>query len=348
MQHRGLYAVICSTERQSVTSRAGGDPLVRLENVRKEYRVGDRSVVAIDGVTLDIYPGETLGLVGESGSGKTTLARVLVGLVKLSSGRIWFDGNELGELSSAEWRRFRRNIQMVFQDPFTSLNPRMTVEEMLSRPLHIHGLTTKQQWRQHVSELLERVGLRPEQAHRYPHELSGGQQQRVGIARALAVKPRLTILDEPTSALDVSVQAQILSLLRRLQEELELTFLFISHDLNVIQYLSHRIAVLYRGQVMEVGDTLTLVSQPCHPYTRFLLGSVPRFYGVGPLLPPSPLPTEPGPVGCCYYSRCSYRSEVCRTRRPDIVPLSPVHHLACFHPWQDSRKVTKGIVDGAE
>jgi oligopeptide/dipeptide ABC transporter ATP-binding protein len=319
-------------------TNAENDPVVRMIDIRKKYpgRTKGSIITAVDGVSLDIYPSETFGLVGESGSGKTTLARILINLTPKTSGQVHFKGVDPGTMSRGQQRTFRRHIQMVFQDPFSSLNPRMTVGRMLARPFQIHGVVTKALVRQRVAELLGMVGLRPEHARRYPHELSGGQQQRVGIARALALSPELTILDEPTSALDVSVQAQILALLRRLQRELNLTFLFISHDLSVIQYLSDRIAVMYKGQIMEIGDTTSIIQRACHPYTRLLLGAVPKFYM--PTLPPvKDVPYVKEDVytaGCPFFPRCTYSSKSCETQRPELIPQDNGRQVACFHPFE--------------
>jgi oligopeptide/dipeptide ABC transporter ATP-binding protein len=310
------------------------EPVVRIVDVCKEFsgRVAGGKVVAVSNVSFDIYPGETLGLVGESGSGKTTLARILIGLTECTSGHVLFDGMDLSRLSRKKQNTIRRNIQMVFQDPFSSLNPRMTVGQVLARPLKIHKIASGQKLTKRIAELLEMVGLRREHAYRYPHELSGGQQQRVGIARALSLGPKLTILDEPTSALDVSVQAQILSLLKKLQRELNLTFMFISHDLSVIQYLSDRIAVMNLGRVMELGNKILIVQTARHPYTRLLLGSVPRFYR--PSFPP---PEDVSAVnhdlvtdGCAFEPRCTYHMEVCRHQTPKLKLVDNEHYVACF------------------
>jgi oligopeptide/dipeptide ABC transporter ATP-binding protein len=321
-----------------VKSIAENEPLVRMIDIRKEYpgRTKGSTIPAVDGVSLEIYPSETLGLVGESGSGKTTLARMLIGLTKETSGQLFFKGVDIKTLTRGQQKVYRRHIQMVFQDPFSSLNPRMTVGHMLARPLQIHGVVTKALMGQRIDELLEMVGLRPEHVRRYPHELSGGQQQRVGIARALALDPELTILDEPTSALDVSVQAQILSLLRRLQGELNLTFLFISHDLSVIQYLSNRIAVMYKGQIMEIGDTSSIIQRARHPYTRLLLGAVPKFY-VPTLSPVRDVPYVKEDVhtsGCPFFPRCTYNSKSCETQRPELISQKNGRQVACFHPLE--------------
>ena len=315
--------------------------LIRIGKLSKEFpaRDGGAPLVAVNEVSFEIRRGETLGLVGESGSGKTTVARMLVGLETPTSGSILFGDSDLATQSAREWRRVRRHIQMVFQDPSSSLNPRMTIRETLLRPLAVNGLEPSKTGRnRRVIQLLSMVGLRSEHGERYPHELSGGQQQRVGIARALALDPSLAVLDEPTSALDVSVQAQILLLLRRLQRDLQLTFLFISHDLSVVRFLSHRTAVMYRGRMMEIGATHALMRVPRHPYTRHLLGSVPRFYGG---LPPirSVEPTgEADPAGCPFYARCGNRLAKCRASFPELVPLQRDQYVACFNPFKEGNE----------
>lgn len=312
-------------------------PILTIESLRKEFpkHDGDEPLIAVNDVDLDVRAGETLGLVGESGSGKSTLARMIVGLEPPTSGRIGFGARDLGTLAPRGWRDVRRKIQMVFQDPSSSLNPRMTIGETLYRPLRIHSRKKRRDARGRVVELLAMVGLRAEHADRYPHELSGGQQQRVGIARALAPEPQIAVLDEPTSALDVSVQAQILMLIRRLQEELGLTIIFISHNLSVIQFLSHRVAVLYRGRLMELGETSSLMRAPLHPYTRHLLGTLPRFYGG---LPPAPSATVASveDSGCPFYARCPRRLDVCQGTFPPLAPAAPGHSVACFNPNKET------------
>lgn len=312
-------------------------PVIRMEGLRKAFpaRDGAADLVAVDGVSLDIRPGETLGLVGESGSGKTTIARMLVGLETPTAGSIHFGDLDLAKLARRDWRDVRRQVQMVFQNPESSLNPRMTIGDAIARPLRIHGLAKRAECPQRVTELLAMVGLRPEHAARFPHELSGGQQQRAGIARALALQPKLAVLDEPTSALDVSVQAQILLLLRRLQRDLDLTFFFISHNLSVVQFLSHRTAVMYRGRLMELGATRALMHRPRHPYTRHLLGSVPRFYGGLPAAQPATAAEAAEPAGCPFYPRCPNRLAQCRGDFPELAAIAPEQHVACFNPLKE-------------
>ncbi|MFB2596625.1 ABC transporter ATP-binding protein [Herbiconiux sp. P17] len=258
------------------------DPILRVEDLVKDYpgrqRVFGRArsaVKAVRGVSFEIARGETLALVGESGSGKTTVAKTIMGFEKPTSGRILFEGRDLAGLRAAEWRSLRRDLQFVFQDPYASLPGRMPVGEIIAEPLIIHGVGDRAARRARVRELLDLVGLRPEHESRYPHEFSGGQRQRVGIARALALSPRMLILDEPVSALDVSVQAQVINLLSDLQTELGLSYLFIAHDLAVVRHIAQRVAVMYLGEIVETGPTAQVFENPQHPYTRALLASVP-------------------------------------------------------------------------
>jgi ABC-type oligopeptide transport system ATPase subunit len=259
------------------------EPLLKVRGLRKSYPIrggfwgrGGEEFVAVDGIDLDIAPGETLGLVGESGCGKTTTGRCILRLIEPSAGEIQFDGQDVLQLERGALRRMRRQMQIVFQDPYGSLNPRMTIGAAIEEPLIVHRLGDRDERRSRVDELLRRVGLSGDHAQRYPHEFSGGQRQRIGIARALAVNPRFIVADEPVSALDVSIQAQVLNLLAELQEELGLSYLFIAHDLAVVEHLSHRIAVMKAGKIVETGPTEAIVGSPQHPYTRQLLAAVPR------------------------------------------------------------------------
>jgi ABC-type oligopeptide transport system ATPase subunit len=261
-------------------------PLVRVRDLAKTYPVRGGwlgrqvgQVRAVDGVSFEVHPGETLGLVGESGCGKTTTGRCVLRLIEPSAGSVEFDGTDVLALPPGQLRRFRRRMQMVFQDPYGSLNPRMTVGAMLEEPLAVHRIGERSDRRDRVAELLRRVGLRPEHAGRYPHEFSGGQRQRIGIARALALGPEFIVADEPVSALDVSIQAQVLNLLKDLQSELGVSYLFIAHDLAVVEHVSHRIAVMWGGQIVETGPTAQIIEDPQHEYTRTLLAAVPRLYG---------------------------------------------------------------------
>lgn len=313
--------------------------LVRVEGLRKVFAPGREPVVAVDNVTFEIFRGETLGLVGETGSGKTTIARMIAGLEEPNDGQIRFGTVDLAQSRSWKDRSLRRRVQMVFQNPLMSLNPRATVGRTLERVLEIHGLANGDGVRQRVAELLRIVGLRSELARRYPHQLSGGQLQRIGLARAIALEPEIIVLDEPTSALDVSIQAQILQLLYRLQIEQNLTYLFISHDLSVVRYLSARMAVLYRGQIMEVGKSDEIIRFPRHPYTRHLISSMPRFYGARSVRTPSATPLPGDAAGCSFFSRCSNRLDRCQVQRPPLVTEDWHWQVACFNPIREDVEV---------
>jgi oligopeptide transport system ATP-binding protein len=298
------------------------------------FRAAREWVRAVDGVSFALAPGETLGLVGESGCGKSTLGRAVMRLTEPTAGRVFFEGEDITELRGAALRARRRGFQMVFQDPFGSLNPRHTIEDILGEALDIHRLApTAAARRARVRELLEAVGLGADQAGRYPHEFSGGQRQRIGIARALAVEPRLIICDEPVSALDVSVQAQIVNLLQDLQARRGLAYLFIAHDLAVVEHISRRILVMYLGRVVEVAESRALVRSPRHPYTQALLSAVPvvdpdakRSRMVLPGDVPSPI-RPPG--GCPFHPRCPVAEARCRTERPVLREVAPGHAAAC-------------------
>lgn len=296
---------------------------------------GPGPVRAVDGVSFTIRSGETLGLVGESGCGKTTLARVILRLLEPTAGKVYFAGHDLYALSRRDLRALRRDMQIIFQDPFASLNPRHTAGEIIGEPLLVHGLARGRELARRVEYLLELVGLDGSHAHRFPHEFSGGQRQRIGIARALALEPKLIICDEPVSALDVSIQSQVLNLLLELQERLGLTYLFISHDLSVVKHVSHRVGVMYLGKLVELAPVDMLFRRPRHPYTEALLSAVPipdpveerrrpRLVLSGEL----PNPADP-PSGCRFHPRCPLAEEICRQEEPPMVERAPEHWAAC-------------------
>lgn len=315
-------------------------PLLQINNLRKSFRTtntldgSSARLVAVNDVSLTLKRGETLGLVGESGCGKSTTGKLIMQLQKADQGEVLFEGNDLTKLSPRQMRPYRRQLQMIFQDPYSSLNPRMTVGSILSEPLLIHKLAAGRQVRDRVIELLEKVGLTAEHEKRYPHEFSGGQRQRVGIARALAVEPQVIIADEPVSALDLSVQAQILNLLQELQQKHNLSYLFIAHDLAVIEHVSDRIAVMYLGNIVELTDADRLYKNPRHPYTEALLNAVPV---ADPKRPrPTPLTGEiPSPVnppsGCYFHPRCPYADQLCQQQAPPLVDSGNNHLVACHH-----------------
>ena len=344
-------------EPDTAVDRSDEEPLLAVEGLKKYYYEQDTlfdrllgrdpvSVNAVDGVDFEIYEGETLGLVGESGCGKSTTGETILRLREATEGVVRFDGTDLSEMSSDELTEFRRRAQVVFQDPFSSLDPRMTAGKIITEPLRVHGVADGEERRERAVELLERVGLTADQVDRYPNEFSGGQRQRIGIARALALEPEFMILDEPVSALDVSVQAQVLNLLQDLQEEFDLTYLFIAHDLSVVRHISDRVAVMYLGEIVETGPVTDIFENPAHPYTEALLESVPRVgieeqgRQVDALEGDVPSPRDP-PEGCRFHTRCPYAREACRSESPDDVAVGPNHATACFratenHPYWES------------
>ncbi len=292
-------------------------------------------VHAVDGVSFDIYKGETLGLVGESGCGKSTTGRTILQLYKPTSGSVMFEGKDLASLSGSEMRMVRKDLQMIFQDPYASLNPRMTVGQIIGEPMEIHNTYRGESQKNRVQELLKLVGLNPAFINRYPHEFSGGQRQRIGIARALALEPKLIVCDEPISALDVSIQAQVVNLLEDLQREMGLTYLFIAHDLSMVRHISNRIAVMYLGIIIELAERNELYKNPLHPYSQALLSAVPypdpeieenrkRIILEGDV----PSPVNP-PSGCRFRTRCRYAMDICAKERPEFREVKPGHFVAC-------------------
>ncbi|WP_417899834.1 dipeptide ABC transporter ATP-binding protein [Bacillus haimaensis] len=314
--------------------------LLQVENLKKHFpinggifgkKVGE--VKAVDGVSFYVKKGETLGIVGESGCGKSTTGRLLLRLLDPTEGKVTFENKDVTTLSKEELRKVRREMQMIFQDPFASLNPRHTVEKILEEPLIVHGIGTKEERKRRVREMLEVVGLSSYHAKRYPHQFSGGQRQRIGIARSLMTNPKLIIADEPVSALDVSIQSQVLNLLEDLQKEYDLTYVFIAHDLGVVRHISDRVGVMYLGRLIELTDSEKLYEKPLHPYTQALLNAVPipdpdfkreEIEISGEI----PSPSNP-PAGCAFHTRCRECMDICKTTRPEFKEIEPNHFVAC-------------------
>jgi oligopeptide/dipeptide ABC transporter ATP-binding protein len=328
-----------------------GDNLVEVRDLVKHFPITQGivfqkkigAVRAVDGVSFDVRRGETLGLVGETGCGKSTTAKLLLRLLDPTAGSIRFEGREIAGITGAPLKQLRREMQMIFQDPYSSLNPRKTVGTIIGDPFVIHGIDHgERDRRRHVQELMEQVGLNPEHYNRYPHEFSGGQRQRIGVARALALKPKLIVADEPVSALDVSIQAQILNLLRDLQQELGLTIVFIAHDLSVVRHMCDRVAVMYLGSIVELADSDTLYRHPRHPYTGALLSAVPVADPHGArtkkrqiLTGDVPSPTNPPPA-CRFHTRCPKARELCWTEAPPLEPKEGGGLAACHFPLSDA------------
>ena len=309
--------------------------LLKVDAVKKHFDVGSGTLKAVDGLSFDLYKGETLGLVGESGCGKSTAGRTILRLYEPTDGKVIFDGVDIYSLPKKKMKEIRKQMQIVFQDPYASLNPRMTVEDIIGEALDIHKLAKGKARHERIVELLKLVGLNEEHASRFPHEFSGGQRQRVGIARALAVEPKFIVCDEPISALDVSIQAQVVNLLKQLQNEMGLTYLFIAHDLSMVKYISDRILVMYLGQMMELAESEELNNNPLHPYTQFLLSAVPipdpaieknreRIRVDGEI----PSPIDP-PNLCPFCTRCPKATDKCRKERPQWKEVKPKHYVAC-------------------
>ncbi|MGC9269642.1 ABC transporter ATP-binding protein [Acidiphilium sp.] len=318
-------------------------PILQVEALTKHFAVGSRFasggrqvVQALDGVSFEVFPGETLGLVGESGCGKSTLGRCLLRLYDADAGRILFNGHDITAMTERALRPLRADMQMVFQDPYASLNPRRRIGDLLAEALIAHGQTDRAANQARLAELMGLVGLAPEHLGRFPHEFSGGQRQRIGIARAIALNPKLIVADEPVSALDVSIQAQVVNLLADLQERLALTYVFIAHDLSVVRHIADRVAVMYLGTIVEIGETDAVLHHPAHPYTAALISAVPEpdpsAQGARTILqgePPSP--TNP-PSGCRFHTRCPYAQPLCAQERPALTPHADRRSVACHFP----------------
>lgn len=325
------------------------EKLVQIKNLVKHFPIenSDDLVRAVDGVSFDIFTGETLGLVGESGCGKSTVGRLILRLYEPTAGEVIFEDQNVLNLGNTELQKLRREMQIIFQDPYASLNPRLNILSIVGEPLKIHSIGDKIERRERVADLLSKVGLDPNYMHRYPHEFSGGQRQRIGIARALALNPKLIIADEPVSALDVSVQAQVVNLLQDLQQELGLTYFFISHGLAVVEHISDRVAVMYLGKIVEIAESRELYDNPLHPYTKALLSAIPipdptvkreRIVLEGDV----PTPIDP-PSGCRFRTRCQLASEECAETEPELREITPGHFSACLktNGYDSARSTTR-------
>ncbi|WP_329625565.1 dipeptide ABC transporter ATP-binding protein [Streptomyces sp. NBC_01255] len=338
------------------------EPLLKVTGLKKHFPIKKGllqrqtgAVKAVDGIDFEVLPGETLGVVGESGCGKSTMGRLITRLLEPTDGTVEFQGKDISHLGVGGMRPFRRDIQMIFQDPYGSLNPRHTVGTIVSAPFKLQGVEPEGGVRKEVQRLLGLVGLNPEHYNRYPHEFSGGQRQRIGIARALALKPKLVVADEPVSALDVSIQAQVVNLLDDLQQELGLTYVIIAHDLSVIRHVSDRIAVMYLGKVVELADRKSLYENPMHPYTRALMSAVPipdprrrgaksdRILLTGDV--PSPIAPPPG---CRFHTRCWKATDLCKTQEPPLLELRPGQRVACHHPENTEGLTIPGARESVE
>ena len=310
--------------------------LIEVKDLKKYFQVGKHATLkAVDGVNFKIYKGETLGLVGESGCGKTTCGKTVMGLYEATGGQVIFDGTDIHSLNRKEKKEFTKRAQIIFQDPYSSLNPRMTVEDLIGEGIDIHGLYKGEERKQKIHELLELVGLNKEHALRFPREFSGGQRQRIGIARALAVEPEFIVCDEPISALDVSIQAQVVNLLIELQKKKNLTYLFIAHDLSMVKHISDRVGVMYLGNMVEFASSDELYSEPLHPYTKALMSAIPipdpdeeKKKKRIPIEGEIPSPINPKP-GCRFAARCRYATDACREATPELVEVKPDHFVAC-------------------
>lgn len=324
--------------------------LVEIKNLCKYFKTkkglftGNKGLLkAVDGVSFNIKKGETLGLVGESGCGKSTLGRTLLKLYNPTDGEIFYDNNDIGKLSNKDMKPYRKNMQIIFQDPYASLNPRMTVGDIIGEPLDIHNLVSGKEREEKIKYYIDKVGLHPDHANRYPYEFSGGQRQRIGIARALAVNPNFIVCDEPISALDVSIQAQIVNMLEELQDEMGLTYLFIAHDLSMVKHISNRVGIMYLGKLVEISDSEEVYKNPVHPYTQALLSAIPianpdmakrkkRIILEGDI----PSPIDP-PPGCRFKSRCRYAESICGQIEPQLKEVAPGHCVAC-HLFSNKNK----------